>query len=200
MVASADVDDFASTFEREFSLIACLSACSGSSRDWYIDSGASTHMIGVREVFFEITERDVDVKVELGDDMVVRAVGRGTVAFQRDCRPPPRFRDVCYVLGLEKNLISVSTIEDRGLEVLFRGGRVYILPRGANFASAKVIGTRIGKLYKLDFQPMATSVSSGGSEECLCEHLHKRRAHMHQGALQILREIVAGLPQFNTDQ
>ena len=33
VAASADVEDFASTFEREFSLIACLSACSGSSRD-----------------------------------------------------------------------------------------------------------------------------------------------------------------------
>ena len=71
-------------FEREFSLIACLSMCSGSSRDRYIDSGASAHMIRVREVFSEITERDIDVEVELGDDMVVRVVGRGTVAFQRE--------------------------------------------------------------------------------------------------------------------
>ena len=81
VAASADVEDFASTFEREFSLIACLSACSGSSRDWYIDNGASAHMTGVREVFSEITERGIDFEVELGDDMVVRAVGKGTVAF-----------------------------------------------------------------------------------------------------------------------
>ena len=151
-------------------------------------------MTGVREVFSEITERGIDVEVELGDDMVVRAVGRGTVAFQRESRPLLRFRDVCYVPGLEKNLISVSRIEDRGFEVIFRGGRVYILPKGASFATAKVIGTRIGKLYKLDFQPMAASVSSGGNEESLCEHFPWRRAHMHQGALQVLREIVAGLP------
>ena len=97
MAAFADVEDFASTFEREFSLIACLSTCSGSSRDWCIDSGASTNMIGVREVFFEITKRDIDVEVELGDDMVVRAIGRGTIAFQRESRPPLRFQDVCYV-------------------------------------------------------------------------------------------------------
>ena len=45
-----------------------------------------------------------------------------------------RFRDVYYVPGLKKNLISVSTIEDRGIEVLFRDGRVYILPKGASFA------------------------------------------------------------------
>ena len=81
VVASANVEDFASTFEREFSLIACLSACLGLSREWYIDNGALTHMIGVKEVFSEITERDIDVEVELGDDLVVRVVGRGAVAF-----------------------------------------------------------------------------------------------------------------------
>lgn len=199
MAAFGDLEEFSSKFEREFSLIACLSSCSGSSRVWYIDNGASTHMSRVREVFSEITERDIDVEVELGDDRVVRVVGRGIVAFQRESRPPFRFRDVYYVPGLKKNLISVSTIEGRGLEVLFRDSCVYILPRGASFASAKVIGTRIGKLYKLDFQPMATLVSSGGSEEHLCELWHKRMAHLHHGALRVLREIVTGLPQFNTE-
>ena len=43
----------------------------------YIDSGASSHMSRVREAFSEITEKDISVEVELGDDRVVRAVGRG---------------------------------------------------------------------------------------------------------------------------
>ena len=109
------------------------------------------HTSGVRECFSELNEHGVFVEVELGDDRVVRVVGRGTVSFQRESRHPLRFRDVYYVLGLRKNLISVSTIEDRGFEVRFREGRVYILPKGASFASAKVIGTRCGKLYRLDF-------------------------------------------------
>ena len=110
-----------------------------------------------------------------------------------------RFRDVYYVSRLKKNLILVSTIEDRGLEVLFSDGCVYILPMGPNFTSAKVIGTRIGKLYKLDFQPMAALMSSGGSEEHLCELWHRRMVHLHHGALRVLREIVTGLPDFNTE-
>ena len=41
-------------------------------------------MTGVREVFSEIIERDIDVEVELGDDRVVRVVSRGIVAFQME--------------------------------------------------------------------------------------------------------------------
>lgn len=169
MVASADMKEFSSKFKKEFSLFSCLATCSRTSRVSYIDSGASAHMSGVRECFSELNERGVSVEVELGDDRVVKTVGRGTVSFQRESRHPLRFRDVYYVPGLRKNLISVSTIEDRGFEVRFREGRVYILPKGASFASAKVIGTRCGKLYRLDFQPLSALMSGESSESHLCE-------------------------------
>ena len=89
------------------------------------------HTSGVQACFSEFTERGVDVEVELGDDRVVRAVGRGTIAFQRESHHPLRFRDVYYVPGLKKNLISISTIEDRGFEVHFRDGqRIHSSHRG----------------------------------------------------------------------
>jgi hypothetical protein len=49
------------------------------------------------------------LEIVLGNNTIVRAVGRGTVSFQRELRPPMVFRDVLYVPGLKKNLISVST-------------------------------------------------------------------------------------------
>jgi hypothetical protein len=78
--------------------------------------------------------------VVLGDDSVVRVVGCGTVSFQRDSLPPMLLRDVLYVPRLKKNLVSVSTIEDRGHEVLFRDGKVLLYPKGSPVTSAKVIG------------------------------------------------------------
>lgn len=76
----------------------------------FLDSGASAHMSVVRKCFSELTDKDVNVDVELGDDRVVKAIGGGTVSFQRESRPPLRFQDVYYVPGLKKNLISVSTL------------------------------------------------------------------------------------------
>jgi hypothetical protein len=134
----------------------------------------------------------------LGDDRVVKAVGSGTVSFQRESLPPMLLREVLYVPGLKKNLVSVSAIEERGYEVLFRDGQVLLFPKGSSITSAKVIGTRHEKLYKLMFQPASALCHSTSSND-LCELWHKRMAHLHHGALRILREIVTGVPEFSTE-
>ena len=61
----------------------------------------------------------MDVEVVLGDDTVVRAVGRGAIIFQRESMSPMTLRDVLFVPGMKKNLISVYMIEDRGFGVSF---------------------------------------------------------------------------------
>jgi hypothetical protein len=128
----------------------------------------------------------------LGDNTIVMEVGHGTFSFQRELRPPLVFRDVLYVPRLKKNLISVSSIQDRGFEVSFRGTKVLIHPKGFSVTSGRVIGTREGNLYKLLFQPLHALASSNNNQ--LCEIWHRRMAHLHHGALRSLREIVTCFP------
>ena len=52
--------------------------------------------------------------------------------------------DVLYVSRLKKSLISVSSLEDKGYEVLFRKGQVLIYPRGSSIEFARVIGASSG--------------------------------------------------------
>eukprot|EP00253_Pinus_taeda_P010090 PITA_10090 len=188
VAASAEVEDFADCFDREFGFTACESSSAGLAATqvqrkyafpsisgaslgiWYVDSGASRHMTGVREYFSELSECGTDMEVVLGDDKVVRAVGVGTLTFERESKPPLKVSDVLYVPGMRKNLISISALEDRGYEVLFRGGQVLMYPRGTPADSARVIGVR-----------------------------HERMGHMYHGALRTLREITTGVPDFSTD-
>jgi hypothetical protein len=94
--------------------------------------------------------------------------------------------------------VSVSSIEERGFEVFFHDGQVLLYPKGSSITSAKVIGTRHGKLYKIMFQPVRALIHTTSSND-LCELWHKRMAHLHHGALRLLREMVTGVPYFCSD-
>jgi hypothetical protein len=108
--------------------------------------------------------------------------------------PPISFTDVLYVPGMKKNLISVSTLQNKGLEVTFRGTKVLIHPRGSSLASGQVIGVRDGKLFRLLFQPLHALAASSDNNKQLCELWHRRMAHLHHGALGGMREAVTKVP------
>ena len=91
-----------------------------------------------------------------------------------------------YVPGLTKNLISVSTLEDKGYQVKFCDHRVYIRPKGLDRSLDRVIGRRSGKVYRLHFEPAKALVSSSSSNQG--ELSHRRMAHLHHGALKHLRQ------------
>ena len=97
-----------------------------------------------------------------------------------------------YVPGLNKNLISVSTLEDKGYQVNFHDHRVYIRPKGSNRSLNWVIGRRNAKVYSLHFEPAKALVSSSSSSQG--ELWHRRIAHLHHGALNNLRHAVIGVP------
>ena len=109
-------------------IVGNLVSASTTSSTWYIDSGASSHMTSVQDMFTEILEIGLELEVVLGNDTVVRAVGHGT-GFDRESMEPMVLRDVLYVLGLKRNLVSISTIEDRGLGVYVLDWKVYIFPK-----------------------------------------------------------------------
>jgi hypothetical protein len=71
---SAEVDEFSTKFDKEFSLIACLSSRTTTPDTWYIDSGASRHMTTFREHLTDFTQCG-DVEVVLGDNWEVKVVG-----------------------------------------------------------------------------------------------------------------------------
>ena len=76
ILTSADIDS-----EREYSLLTDHSLSASTTSTWYIDSGASSHMTGAREMFFELSLEEIDVEVVLGHDTVVRVAGRESIIF-----------------------------------------------------------------------------------------------------------------------
>jgi hypothetical protein len=88
----------------------------------------------------------MNLVIELRDDRRYKAQGVGTILFKRELGKPLWFFNVLYVMGLTKNLISVSTLEDKGYEVTFRKGRVFVRPARSSKKMDKMIGVREDKV------------------------------------------------------
>ena len=155
-------------------------------------------MSGVHDLFSELIPRTNQQDIILGDDSVVRVVGTGDVVFQRESLAPLILRDVLYVPGLKKNLVSISCIEDRGFVVLFEKGQVYIYPQGGSRADSRVIGVRQGRMYRLVFEAGGAFACSTSNRE-MCELWHRRLGHLHHGALSQARDFTTGIPEFSIE-
>ena len=58
-------------------------------------------------------------------------------------------KDVLYVPGLNKDLLSIYALDAKGIRVSFVNGQVLMWPRGKTIEDVKMIGEEGGGLYKL---------------------------------------------------
>ena len=105
-----------SQFKMDFTLIACM-VSSMMGCVWYLDSGASFHMTDDKSLLSILENKDIKMRIEMGDDERYSVSGVGTIAFQREHGALITLTDVKYVLGLNKNFVSVAMLEDKGYDL-----------------------------------------------------------------------------------
>jgi hypothetical protein len=89
-------------------LISALSASVTAGEDtWLIDSDASKHMTGQRNILSCISENKFSQKVTLGDDYQYPIKGVGESNHKLNSGNSLKMKDVLYVPGLKKNLLSI---------------------------------------------------------------------------------------------
>jgi transposase InsO family protein len=155
-------------------------------------------MTGDKSYFIQLTEKDMQFNIELGDNGKYQAKGSEIVKFERESGKPLYLRDVLYVPRLKKNLVSVSVLEHKGYEVFFRQGKVFIKP--LNSRTPVQLGVRAKTLYRLQFETAAVvsrkDIQQGRE---LAELWHRRMGHLHHRELKILGEIAIGQPPCSVD-
>ena len=87
-------------------------------------------------------------RVELGDDTIYEIEGVGLTSIQLDSETILHIEDILYVPGLEKNLLLVAGLEDKGYRVIFMDKKVLLWSKKGLLSSTEVIGVREGCLYK----------------------------------------------------
>jgi len=161
----------------------------------FLDSGASFHMTGDRDLFFYLDEKDLGVHIEMGDDGRYSATGIGTISFERESGKPFVLKEVMHVPRLKKNLISVVMLEDKGYDVVFSEGKDFLCSKTTG--ETRKIGVRVKDLYQLhvDGYVAMACKAEGVVIRDDGELWHQRLGHLHHGALKILQQISTGLPK-----
>lgn len=120
---------------------------------WFIDSGASDHLVRDRELFIDLHSLENPIEIAVakdGESIVAKQCGTVKVTSlvngkSIDCT----VNNVLYVPQLRCNLFSVVKVEKAGMRVVFESGKAMIY----NGSELLAIGTRRDKLYELDFYP-----------------------------------------------
>ena len=97
---------------------------------WLFDSRASKHMSGYKDSLSCLVQKESPHKVMLGGDSQYRIKGMGEASYKLDSGKSMKMRDVLYVLGLKKNLLSIWYLDKRGFRLSFIDGKVLMWSKG----------------------------------------------------------------------
>eukprot|EP00253_Pinus_taeda_P014991 PITA_14991 len=187
-------------FSHEFRLFTVDCALSASNEDdiWYVDSKASSHMTRKKEFFDNLEESTNGSKNYLGDDSGYEIKGYGEIPVKLSNGKISHLKNVLYVPGIKKNLISVSMMTDQDMQVEFSKTHCVIKECRNEIVAT---GMRVGSLYRLDAKsiPKRAMVAGGSTAEQLW---HKRFGHLNLQELMLLHKkgMVEELPIFRNIQ
>jgi hypothetical protein len=150
----SEEEELAKRFQDDFLLVSHLSESTIHEGAWFLDSGATRHMTGTREVFESLTKWDSDLHVRIGDQSQHAVKGVETVPFRMESGGVLRVQNVLWVPELKCNMLSVSSIEQMGFEVVFRKGKALLRPSGPSSDPRVVLGVRESGLYRLTGKPI----------------------------------------------
>ncbi|TYI02494.1 hypothetical protein ES332_A11G270800v1 [Gossypium tomentosum] len=85
---------------------------------WFLGSGCSNHMIGVKSLSKEIDET-FKQNVTLGDSKKIQVEGKGNVEVKSSFGNVKLLYDVYYIPRLSQNLLSVGQLMPTGYAIMF---------------------------------------------------------------------------------
>ena len=105
-------------------------------------------------------------------------------------------KDVLYVPGLKKNLLSISALEEKGFGTAFVDDQVLMWPKGKNVDDAAMIGVQDGGLYKLKGQAEQATIHSTMNPSKIW---HRIFDHIHYKYFPIIINMVTCLPEIKSN-
>ena len=147
----------------------------------FIDSGATDHCFADRSLFVSYnTLSKPSFGMSAGKDSTFDIIGKGKVEFQTSVDGKTRtvsIKGVLHTPNLRSNLISVSQLGTKGVDVFFKGGNkaLVLTPKGEIIMTA----TKIGRLYAVDVNRalMEIFITQSKRQAVSFDTWHRRLGH-----------------------
>ncbi|XP_039313822.1 uncharacterized protein LOC105196674 isoform X3 [Solenopsis invicta] len=166
-------------------LVSCKNT--GSSEDWYIDSGATIHLTNKKDWFQDFDEENGH-SVAVASGQTLNFQGKGNVIISTK-NGEKKISNVVYVPDLKTNLLSVSKMVNNGHVVVFNstGCQVYDAENCLIKGEIVVTASYHNGLYRLDTSQIANLAKHTDSEEIW----HKRLGHLNRISMNLLKKNLA---------
>ena len=90
-------------------------------------------MTRFKESFVRLSEHESPHKVKLGYDYQYPIKDSGESSYKLDSGKSLAMKEVLFVLELKKNLLSISTLDAKGMRVAFIDGQVIMWPKRKDY-------------------------------------------------------------------
>uniref|UniRef100_A0A1X7U1E6 CCHC-type domain-containing protein n=1 Tax=Amphimedon queenslandica TaxID=400682 RepID=A0A1X7U1E6_AMPQE len=151
------------------------------SKDWIIDSGASSHMTQRRELLVDYSEFETTKKVYLGDGPTGEAFGKGNInlllKFQISRPKRGIMYNVMYIPKLACNLFSVRAVANCGNTIRFGKTNCHIPDSKGKLVG---MGSLADKLYYLQCEAMIREQASVPVTKGKVDLWHQRLGHLNE--------------------
>ncbi|GAA0154574.1 hypothetical protein LIER_12516 [Lithospermum erythrorhizon] len=168
---------------------------------WFMDSGCSNHMCKAAELFTSL-DKSFNHSVKFGNDTRLTVIGKGVVKI--------KLKNVTYAIGdvylvpeLKNNLLSVGQLQEKGLSIMFKGGKCSVVhPRRGEIIQTNMKANRMFMIIS------EIQTDSKTEEECLqvtakenAELWHQRLGHLNHRSLYNLqnKNMVIGMPEIKNE-
>lgn len=168
--------------EKHYAYSARYKLCGSNQVSWTVDSGATCHISNKKEILENYVEKNCG-QITIADGSTQNSVGVGSITFKAEENikyDTVTIKEIMYVPELDDNLLSVSKLDDEGLNISFNEGKCKIYDKDELILTAN----KINGLYKLN-SPIVKNIDTINVTKLTDNNIlwHRRFGHLHFEAL-----------------
>jgi hypothetical protein len=169
------------------------------SMSWILDSGCSRNLVGRLDILTNVQESSLDLNLPNGSK--IKATKRGEVkmkTYVNDEAIILTIKDVEYVPGLTKNLLSYGVLEKKGIRLHYEGARRYLIKDRNKIAEVHLKGELLTINGKCLNKPSTSDLicnivanqepTTNDVHEDTLYNFHLRLGHLHYDAIKRLAD------------